>query len=225
MGEGQRHGLAALLPGKETRYLLYKKLGGPHGRSGRVRKISTTQGFDPRTVQPVASPYTDYSRTQDRQCTYNVTLRRHRTTIVAAEKKWVLHNPIGCICSLSYPARNAHAPYDHVAWPAVQHFFNIISQTLRFPPHPQKKITEHQMCVSSTTFIWNTFRSKNIWARYDRKCTIGLHVKYRLFVSDFNENWIFAADFRKILKYKISWISVQWEPSCSLWTDGQTWRR
>jgi hypothetical protein len=28
--------------------------------SGRVRKISPTPGFDPRTVQPVASRYTDY---------------------------------------------------------------------------------------------------------------------------------------------------------------------
>jgi hypothetical protein len=28
--------------------------------------------------------------------------------------------------------------------------------------------------------------------------------------------------FEKILKYKISWKSVQWEPSCSVWTDGRT---
>ena len=27
-----------------------------------------------------------------------------------------------------------------------------------------------------------------------------------------------------MLKYKISWKSVQWEPRCFLWTDGQTWR-
>ena len=27
-------------PGKETQYLLYSRLGGPQGRSGRVRKIS-----------------------------------------------------------------------------------------------------------------------------------------------------------------------------------------
>ena len=43
--------------GKETLYLLYRRLGGPQGRSERVRKISTV--FDPRTVQPVASCYTD----------------------------------------------------------------------------------------------------------------------------------------------------------------------
>jgi hypothetical protein len=46
-------------PEKETRYPLYRRLGGPQGRSGRVRKISTPLGFDPRTVQPVASRYTD----------------------------------------------------------------------------------------------------------------------------------------------------------------------
>jgi len=46
-------------PGK-TRYPLYRKLVGPQGRSGQVRKISPPPGFDPRTVQPVASRYTDY---------------------------------------------------------------------------------------------------------------------------------------------------------------------
>jgi len=35
---GQRHSPAALPPGK-TRYPSYRRLGGPKGRSGRVRKI------------------------------------------------------------------------------------------------------------------------------------------------------------------------------------------
>jgi len=47
-------------PGK-TRYPLYRRLGGPHYRSGQVRKISSPPGFDPRTVQPVASRYTNYA--------------------------------------------------------------------------------------------------------------------------------------------------------------------
>ena len=48
---GQRHSPAALPPGK-TRYPLYRRLDGPQGRSGQVRKISTPPpGFDPRTVQ------------------------------------------------------------------------------------------------------------------------------------------------------------------------------
>ena len=56
----QYHSPAALPPGK-TRYPLYRMLGGPQGRSGRVRKISPPPGFDPRTVQPVASRYTDWA--------------------------------------------------------------------------------------------------------------------------------------------------------------------
>ena len=55
---GQRHAPAALLPVK-TRYPLYRGLGGPQGWSGPVRIIWLPPGFDPRTVQPVASRYTD----------------------------------------------------------------------------------------------------------------------------------------------------------------------
>ena len=40
----QRHALAALPPGM-TWYPLYGRLGGPQGRSGRVRKISPPTGF------------------------------------------------------------------------------------------------------------------------------------------------------------------------------------
>jgi hypothetical protein len=55
---GQRHAPAALPPVK-TRYQLYRRLGGLQGRSGRVREILPPTGLDPRTVQPVASRYTD----------------------------------------------------------------------------------------------------------------------------------------------------------------------
>jgi len=55
------------------------------------------------------------------------------------------------------------------------------------------------------------------------KMCIGLHVKYPLFFSDFNETWIFSADFRKVLKYRVPWKSVQCEPSLSMrTTDGRT---
>jgi len=40
----------SLLPGK-TRYPLYRRLGGPHGRSGQVRKIFPPPGFDHQTVE------------------------------------------------------------------------------------------------------------------------------------------------------------------------------
>ena len=53
-----RHAPAALLQAK-SRYPLYRRLGGPQGRSRQVRKISPLPGFDPQTVEPVASHCTD----------------------------------------------------------------------------------------------------------------------------------------------------------------------
>ena len=59
---GQRHTPAAFAPEK-TWYPLYRSLGGPQSRSGRVQKIPPP-GFDLRTVQPIASCYipTELSR-------------------------------------------------------------------------------------------------------------------------------------------------------------------
>jgi hypothetical protein len=55
---GQHHALAALPLGK-TWYPLYRRLGGPQGWSGHVQKILSPLGFDPQTVQPIVSRYTD----------------------------------------------------------------------------------------------------------------------------------------------------------------------
>ena len=56
-GEGSASRPGRTLPSGKTRYPMYRRLGRPQGRSGQMRKISTD--FDPRTVQPVASRYTD----------------------------------------------------------------------------------------------------------------------------------------------------------------------
>jgi hypothetical protein len=60
-GEGSALRPGHTLPPGKTRYPLYRRLGGLQGRSGQVRKISPPPGFDPRTVQPVGSRYTDYA--------------------------------------------------------------------------------------------------------------------------------------------------------------------
>jgi hypothetical protein len=44
-----------------TRHPFCRMLGGLQGWSGRVRKIKLPTGFDPRTVQPLASRYTDWA--------------------------------------------------------------------------------------------------------------------------------------------------------------------
>jgi hypothetical protein len=54
---------------------------------------------------------------------------------------------------------------------------------------------------------------------------IGLHVKYPLFLSDFNETSHISKDFRKSLKYQISRKSVQYEPSWCMRTDGRIRRK
>ena len=43
-------------PGKDLLPIVWAS-----GRFGQVRKTSLPLGFDPRTVQPVASRYTDYA--------------------------------------------------------------------------------------------------------------------------------------------------------------------
>ena len=58
-GEGSASRPGRSLPPGKTRYPLYRRLGGPQGWSGQVRTISPPPGFDPRTVQSVASRYTD----------------------------------------------------------------------------------------------------------------------------------------------------------------------
>ena len=56
---GQRQAPAALSPEK-SRYPLYMRRDGHHGRSEWVRKTSLTPGFDPWAAHPVAGRYTDY---------------------------------------------------------------------------------------------------------------------------------------------------------------------
>jgi len=60
-GEGSSSRPGSSIPPGKTRYPLYRRLDGPQDRSGQVWKISPSPRFDPRTVQPVASPFTDWA--------------------------------------------------------------------------------------------------------------------------------------------------------------------
>ena len=41
-----------------------------------------------------------------------------------------------------------------------------------------------------------------------------------ILLSGFNDIRIVLTFFREIIKYEISWQTVQWEPSCYMRTDG-----
>jgi hypothetical protein len=59
---GHFHTPAALLTGMSRWYPLYRRVGGPQFRPGRVRKnLPPKTEFDPRTVKPVTSCYIDYA--------------------------------------------------------------------------------------------------------------------------------------------------------------------
>jgi hypothetical protein len=149
----------------------------------------------------------------ERQRTYNVTPRRVRITTVAMQKRcyifWV------CVCSLCYPPRKSNA------CSALPYFFTLSHKRHSF----RKNVIGHKRCILilPTIFVKNISHCKNNSARYHHKCT-GPHVKCPLILSKSNETWIFSPNFQTILKYQISWRSVQWQPSYSTRTDGQTWR-
>ena len=123
MGLGdQRHASADLPPGK-TRYPLYRRLGGPQGRSVWVRKISPPPGSDPRTVQSVASCYTDWAIAAHK--VFKVEKQQWVVFCIAIKLQNILYclltmicvTHFECVClysGLSYPACNAHASYCHL---------------------------------------------------------------------------------------------------------------
>ena len=97
--DGQRHALAALHPGK-TRYPLYRRLCGHQERSGRMRNISPQPGLDPRTVQTVASCYTDWAIPAPLDVYKVVIFQRVKLPECEANHS---HQPGECSCSPHMP--------------------------------------------------------------------------------------------------------------------------
>jgi hypothetical protein len=76
---GQRHAPDTYF-WKETRNPLYGRLSEPQSRSRRMQKISRLPGFDPVSVEPIASRYTNCSipaRNDYKQRSYLPAKKKH----------------------------------------------------------------------------------------------------------------------------------------------------
>jgi hypothetical protein len=106
-----------------------------------------------------------------------------------------------------------------VACPTLPYF-----STLSHKRHDFREKLSNTKCVFWFSLrFWNVSHSKKNSARYYLKYTQVFTYSPRYSCQILIEPVIFSTDFRKILKYQISRISVQCEASCSVWTDGQTW--
>ena len=94
------------------------------------------------------------------------------------------------IWSLSCAACNAHPPYCYL-WPAPH--YKIFPRYLT--KGTIKKNIEYKMCVLvfSTNFVRNISRRE--LREILLKMCICLHVKYPLYLSNFNETWSLSTDF------------------------------
>jgi hypothetical protein len=103
---------------------------------------------------------------------WSTTEARSRNHSYRHNAKKVLRISSVCLCSVSYPACNSHAPDNVVN-------FGLSGNTIFFSPHYLINGTifgknfQHTMCASifSKTFVRNIFHSKkNLWRHY-QKCS------------------------------------------------------
>ena len=107
----------------------------------------------------------------DRQCTYNVTLRRVRATIVAVENNKYYICRV-CVCSHECPACNANAPYCSLWHVRLYHILpHYLIHGKRQDFRREKKLPNTKcVLIFYTSFVWNISHSRKNSARYNNKC-------------------------------------------------------
>ena len=114
-------------------------------------------------------------------------------------------------CALVIWHANCIFPANIICYLWLVWLFRILSLCVINGKILGKKVIEHKVFFDFPyNFVWNIYMSS---------------FRYPLFVSDIEETWIASTNFRKIMKYQISWKSLQWYSSCSIRTDRQTDRQ
>ena len=108
-----------------------------------------------------------------------------------------------------------HIILSSAAFLALQHFPTYLTNGTIFGKNVLNKKYVLIFCI---TFVWNNSHYKKIQGDVIIN-VIYFNLKCPLFLSVANQIWIISVDFQDILKYKMSWKSVQWEQSCSILTD------
>jgi len=110
--------------------------------------------------------------------------------------------------------------------PVASPLYHIFSHYLTIRHDFRKKKLLNTKCVFwfylQFFCMWNISHSNNNWARYDQKCKLVCVWIIRYSCHMVMELEIFSTDFRKILKYQISWKSVEWGLNFPMRTYGRT---
>ena len=132
-----------------------------------------------------------------------------------------------CVCSLSYPACNAHAP-------SCIAICGLSDSTIFFPHYLingeifGKKFIEREMFVLIlfTVFSETLPKLKRIqWHRAVHSIITVHRASWKLVVIlvKIQRKLYLSKDFRKIPRYQIWWKSVQWVASCPTQTGRHMW--
>ena len=114
-----------------------------------------------------------------------------------------------------YPARNEHAPYCRLR---PDRLYNIFPHSHKQNDHRKKKYWA-QCCDSLYNFCLKHFSCYEEPSEMWPKTYTSLHVKYSLFLSDFNKTLTFSTNIQISHFMKIRLAGA--ELLCR-WTDGQT---
>ena len=143
-GEWSAAGSGRNLPPRKTRYPLYRRLGWPQGRSGWAENLAPP-GFDPRTAQPVVSPYTYWATglTCPKACGENISIETPKL-VQSTEKKRLWSTTL-------YPTELCVS---------IPHVFHVFTDTFhvwecRFLYRKAKKMT--QIIVTLSLFFCQVF--------------------------------------------------------------------